>query len=81
MSKALHQSYNVNSANQPKLEAQMNLLMLHGVLMVPKCLQCKSQPKGIFPLTTFHNVIRLFLGAPHIFWEKTLSSLISQTDN
>lgn len=78
MSKALRQSYNVNSANQPKLGAQMNLLTLHEALMVPKCLRRKSQPKGIFPLTTFHKVKWLFLGTPHIFWEKTLFSLISK---
>lgn len=78
MPKALCQSYNVNSANQPKLGAQMNLLTLHGALMVPKCWLCKSRPKGIFPLTTFHKVKRLFLGTSFIFWGKKLSSLISK---
>lgn len=78
MPKALCQSHNANSANQPKLEAQMNSLTLHGALMVPKCLPRKSQPKGIFPLTTFHKVKRLFLGTLRIFWEKTLSLSISK---
>lgn len=71
MPKALCQSYNVNPANQPKLGVQMNSLTLHGALMVPKCLLCKSRPKGILPLTTFHKVKRLFLGTPFIFWGKS----------
>lgn len=78
MSKALCQSYNTDSANQPKLGAQMNSLTLHGALMVPKCLLRKSQPKGIFPLTTFHKVKRLILGTPCTFWEETLSSSITK---
>ena len=71
MPKALCQSYNVNPANQPKLGVQMNSLTLHGALMVPKCLLCKSRPKGILPLTTFHKVKRLFLGTPFTFWGKS----------
>lgn len=50
----------------------MNSLTLHGALMVPKCLLHKSQPKGIFPLTTFHKVKGLFLETPYIFWEETV---------
>lgn len=47
--------------------------------MVPKCLPlCKSQPKGIFPLATFHKVERLFLEIPCIFWEKTSRCLKSK---
>ena len=72
MPKALCQSYNVNSANQPKLGAQMNSLTLHGALMGPKCFLRMSQPKGIFPFPTFHKVKGLFLGTPFIFWEKTI---------
>lgn len=78
MPKALCQSYNVNSANQPKLGAQMNSLTLQGALMVPKCLLMQEPTQR--NISTYHisqSKKIIFRYSLYILGKK-LSSLISK---